>query len=254
MMTGVIAQPVIFDNGVIDGAGFVAGRPVSPGSVVSIFGSGLAASLLAGDTVPLSNTLGGVSVTFNGIPAPLYFVSQGQVNAQLPWNVLPEGQTTGQASIVVTSGGTPSAPRAVPVSTFSPAVFTIPPGEGFAVAINAADGSIAAPEGAIPGLPTHPVRPGDVLIVYANGLGPVDSPVPNGAPGGATLRNTLTVPTVLIGGQSAAVAFSGLTPQFPGINQLNVVVPSVGAGNAVPLQLQVGGITSSDKAVIAIAP
>jgi minor extracellular serine protease Vpr len=253
-MTGAIAQPVITSGSVIDGAGFVLGRPVAPGSVVSIFGSGLAASLMAGDTIPLSSTLNGVSVTFNGIQAPLYFVSPGQINAQMPWNMLPEGQASGQTNLVVTANGVASSPVAVPLATFAPSVFTIPPGQGFAVAINVSDGSIAAPPGAIPGLPTHAARVGDALIIYANGLGPVDTPIAPGAPANDILRNTRTVPTVLIGGQPATVLFSGLAPQFPGINQLNIVIPAVAAGNSIPLQLQVGGVTSSDKAVIAVGP
>src|SRR6185295_11883433 len=69
------AQPAISTGGVLDGAGFVVGQAVAPGSLVSIFGTGLATSLLQGDTVPLSTSIGGTSVTMNGIPAPLYFVS-----------------------------------------------------------------------------------------------------------------------------------------------------------------------------------
>jgi uncharacterized protein (TIGR03437 family) len=82
-----VAQPMVADNGVLDGAGFIVGQPVAIGSVVSIFGSGLAASLLSGDTIPLSNNLNGVQVTFNGVNAPLYFVSPGQINAQVPWEL-----------------------------------------------------------------------------------------------------------------------------------------------------------------------
>jgi uncharacterized protein (TIGR03437 family) len=63
------------------------------------------------------------------------------------------------------------------------------------------------------------------------------------------------MPVVLIGGVQAQVAFSGLSPEFPGVNQINVVVPQgVTPGNAVPLQLQVGGITSTDQVTIAISP
>jgi uncharacterized protein (TIGR03437 family) len=240
-----MAQPQIAPNGVLDGAGFVVGQPVAIGSAVSIFGSQLAVSLQGGDTIPLSTSLNGVQVTFNGIVAPLYFVSPGQINAQVPWELSP-----GNAAVVVTSQGVSSAPMQTSLARMSPNIFAA---GNFAIAINS-DGTLAAPAGSIPGLTTHAARAGEVLIVYANGLGPVDNPVPTGAPGGAILRRTMTVPVVLIGGQQAEVLFSGLTPQFPGINQLNVVVPNVAPGDAVPIQLRADGITSSDRVVIAVGP
>jgi uncharacterized protein (TIGR03437 family) len=67
------------------------------------------------------------------------------------------------------------------------------------------------------------------------------------------LRSTITIPVVMIGGVSAQVAFSGLSPQFVGVNQVNVVVPAgVTPGNAVPLQISVGGLTSTNQVTMAI--
>jgi len=245
----MFAQPQISSGGVLDGAGFVVGQAVAPGSLVSIFGNGLATSLLQGDTIPLSTNIGGTRVTMNGIAAPLYFVSGGQVNAQVPWDVLPQGVASGTANVVVTLNGATSPTLSVNVGQFSPNVFAA---GSFAIAITS-DGTLAAPAGAIPGLTTRPARVGETLVVYANGLGPVTEPIANGAPGNP-LRFTATKPVVLIGGIAANVAFSGLTPQYPGVNQLNVVVPSGASGSAVPIQLQVGGITSSNKVVIAVGP
>jgi uncharacterized protein (TIGR03437 family) len=241
------AQPSVVGGGVINGASFAKGQAVAAGSVVSIFGNGLAAATVPGSTVPLSTDISGTSVTFNGVAAPLYFVSAGQVNAQVPWSM-----ASGTANVVVTNGGVASAPTAVTIGTFSPAVFSIPPGAGIAIAINNADGSIAAPAGSIPGISTHPAKAGDALILYANGLGPVDSTPADGAPSLDKLRNTVNVPIVLVGGKPAQVVFSGLTPQFAGINQVNFVVPAGVTGNAVPVQLQMGGITSTDQVTIAV--
>jgi uncharacterized protein (TIGR03437 family) len=249
LSAAAIAQPVISSGGVLDGAGFVVGQAVAPGSLVSIFGSGLATSLLQGDTVPLSTTIGSTRVTMNGIPAPLYFVSGGQINAQVPWDVLAQGQTSGTANVVVSLNNVNSLAQTVNIGQFSPNVFAA---QGFAIAINPS-AQLSAPAGAIAGLTTRPARPGETLVVYANGLGPVTPTIANGAPGNP-LRNTVTVPTILFGGIAVTPAFSGLTPQFPGVNQINVVVPNGITGNAVPLQIRVGGITSSDKVVIAIQP
>jgi uncharacterized protein (TIGR03437 family) len=247
--TTAFAQPQISAGGVLDGAGFVVGQAVAPGSLVSIFGTGLATSLLQGDTVPLSTVIGGTRVTMNGVAAPLYFVSGGQVNAQVPWDVLPQGTASGTANVIVTLNGAASPARSVNIAPFSPNVFA---SGAFAIAITP-DGLLAAPPGAIPGLTTRPARAGETLVVYANGLGPVTPVIANGAPGNP-LRTTTTTPTVLFGGVAVTPAFSGLTPQFPGVNQINVVVPAGVTGNAVPLQVRTGGITSSDKVVIAVGP
>jgi uncharacterized protein (TIGR03437 family) len=90
------------------------------------------------------------------------------------------------------------------------------------------------------------------VIVYATGLGGVDHTPANGDISGATLANTLTVPQVMIGGITAQVVFSGLAPQFVGVNQLNVIIPNVPAGSAVPIQISVGGNTSPATTTMAV--
>ncbi len=249
--------PVVGNNGVVNGASFDNTTPIelAPGALLSIFGTQLADAIQFGDTVPLSNNIENVTVSFNGIPAGLTYVSPGQINAQLPWNVLVDGSTNGIATLTVTRDGVMSAPTVINVAATAPGVFSIPAGVGNAVAVinNDPQGAVAAPEGSIPGLATHPAAVGDILIVYATGLGPVDVPIDNGAAPGSQLRNTLAVPKVLIGGQTAQVLFSGLSPQFPGVNQLNVMIPAgVSPGDAVPLQLQMGNITTTNKVTIAI--
>ncbi len=249
--------PVVGNNGVVNGASFdnTAPAELAPGGLLSIFGTQLADSIQFGDTVPLSNTIENVTVSFNGIPAGLTYVSPGQINAQLPWNVLSAGATSGIATLTVTRDGVMSAPAVVNVAAVGPGVFSIPPAAGNAVAVINGDpnGAVAAPAGSIPGLATHPAAVGDILIVYATGLGAVDSPIDNGAAPGINTRHTLATPTVLIGGQTAQVLFSGLSPQFPGVNQLNVVIPAgVTPGDAVPFQLQMGNVTTTNKVTIAI--
>ncbi|MBV8845965.1 MAG: hypothetical protein JO307_24410 [Bryobacterales bacterium] len=246
------AQPSIFTGGVVNAASFAAAQPVAPGSLIAIFGNSLADSLLSSDTVPWSANLGGASVSVNGAPIPLSFVSTGQINAQMPWNALPPGVTSGTVNVSVqnTHGASVSVP--VNVGPAAPGIFSIPAGAGYAVAVNNRDGSVAAPPGAISGIVTHPAAVGDVLILYATGLGAVDNTPANGAASLDMVRNTLAVPTVLIGGNSAQVLFHGLSPQFPGVNQINLVVPQVSSGSSVPIQLQMGNITSTNQVVIAI--
>jgi uncharacterized protein (TIGR03437 family) len=240
--------PVVTPGSVSNAAN--GGIPVTPGSLVAIYGSELAGGLAQADSIPLATTLGTTSVTFNNIAAPLLFVSGGQINAQLPWNVLSSG-TTGTVNVVVTRSGQASAPQALQVGPFSPGIFAI---GNIAVAINP-DGSIAAPAGAIPGVATKPAKIGDPggLSIYCTGLGAVDSPVANGANSLDKLRTATTTPTVLIGGKPAQVVFAGLTPFFVGVYQVNVAVPAgTPTGNAVSLQLSLGGITTSASTTIAV--
>jgi uncharacterized protein (TIGR03437 family) len=251
--------PAVIDGGVLNGASFQKGQAIAPGSLISIFGSRLASKLAQADTIPLSTSLGGVSVQFvNGsvtMNAPVEFVLPddpanqvpSQINAQVPWNLIPDG-TTQTVSMIVTRDGTPSAPTSVTVSQFSPGIFA---NNGRAIAINQ-DGTLAWPANSVPGLTTHAAKPGDVIAIYANGLGALDSPVQDGHDSLDKLRNTLVKPIVTVGGISATVLFSGMTPQFPGVNQVNIVIPNAAPGNTVPLQLQIGGTTTSASITMAV--
>ena len=249
--------PVVANGGVLNGASFARGQSVTPGSLISIFGSSLAATTATADSIPLSTAMANVSVTFNGTPAPLNgvfhdAVNGDQINAQLPWGT---DTRSGTAQIVVTRGGVASAPVSVPVAQFAPGIFSTQFGVGQAIAINS-DGSLAAPVGSIPGLATHPAKIGDPIgiAILATGLGPVTPPVGDGRNTLDVLRNTVTMPAVLIGGVPANVSFSGLAPQFVGVNQVNVQLPpGTPAGDKVTLQIQIGGVTSTDQVTIAVS-
>ena len=250
MAIGAGAQtPVVTSGGVSNAANGIT--PVTPGSLVSIYGSNLAAGLAQANSIPLSTTLNNVSVTFNGIQSPLLFVSGGQINAQLPWNVLSSG-TTGSVNVVVNNNGAMSSAQSVQVGPFSPGIFAI---NNIAVAINP-DGSIAAPAGAISGVSTKPAKIGDPggLVILCTGLGAVSPTVANGANSLDALRTATTTPTVMVGGKAVPVVFAGLSPQFVGVNQINVSLPAgTPTGNNVSLQIQVGGVTTSSAVTIAVS-
>jgi len=250
LVPALYGQPSVVPGGVVNAASFAKDQAVTAGSLVSIFGTSLASGLALADSIPLSTALGDVqSVTFNNIPAPLIFVSDTQINAQLPWEVA----GSAAASVVVNRGSGSSAAAAVPIGAFSPGIFSVQFGVGQAIAFFS-DGTLAAPVGSIPGLATRPAKAGDTVVIFATGLGAVDPPAQTGRQPG-TLTKTTTTPVVLIGGVQAHVDFSGLSPQFPGVNQINVVVPQgITPGDAVPLQLQVGGITTTDQVTIALGP
>src|SRR6202051_1685045 len=147
-MAGVaLAQaPSILDGGIVNGASFAAGQPVTGGALVSIFGNHLATQLASADTVPLSTQLGGVTVQFvNGnttLSAPLLFTGPGNpdlINAQVPWSIVPPNSTQ-TVNVVVSLNGVASAPKPVMVGPFSPGIFAV---NGRAVVVNNADGTLA---------------------------------------------------------------------------------------------------------------
>ncbi|HZT31384.1 MAG TPA: IPT/TIG domain-containing protein [Bryobacteraceae bacterium] len=247
-LSAALAQtPTVTPGGVLNAASYDKSAPIAPGSLVAIFGSNLAAAQASADSIPLSTARGDVqAVTFNGQAAPILFVSPGQINVQVPW-----GTSQGSASVMVNRGGNTSAPVSVQVAGSSPGIFAVNFGTGPAIAINS-DGTLAAAAGSIPGLTTHPAKAGDVLEVLATGLGAVNQQVPDGnIPAG--LATTSVTPTVMIGGVQAQVQFSGLSPQFPGVYQVNVMVPQgVAPGGNVPIQFQMGGITTTNQITIAV--
>jgi uncharacterized protein (TIGR03437 family) len=249
-------QPVVPAGAVLNAASFATNQGVAPGSLVSIFGTNLASSLAQADSIPLSTSLGSVSVTFNNTAAPLLFVNHDpvngdQINAQVPFEV-----GTGTAQLVVIRGGTSSTPVGVNVISAAPGIFSIASGVGQAIAYGNSDGQLAAPVGSIAGLTTHPAAIGDptTLVILATGLGAVNPPVVTGsAVTDGQIHNTVVNPTVLVGGVPAQLVFSGMQPQYPGVYQLNIILaPGTPTGDTVPLQLMMNEITTTDKVTIAV--
>jgi uncharacterized protein (TIGR03437 family) len=255
--------PVIAPGGVLNGASFdKTGQPIPAGALVSIFGTNLSAATASADSVPLSTTLSNVNVSFNGIAAPLKDVvhnatSGDQINAQVPWEVLTSGTGTTSAQVIVTRNGVPSAPLPITVGAAAPGIFTFPGGVGQAVAYANNDGAIAAPTNS--GLPftSRPAKIGDpaTLVILATGLGPVNPAAKDGANvNDGQLHNTVMSPQVMVGGVQAQVVFSGMTPQFVGVYQVNVILAAgTPTGNAVPLQITINGITSRNDVTIAVS-
>ena len=258
----------------VNAASFV-GAPVV-GGLASFFGSFPGVSFLAPSEIPLPRRLGPVQVEFfpatgaaalakngthgqaGGVLAPLLFVSNGQINLHIPWEV---DRAMGPTTVVVSIDGVSSEPVVVPFSPATPGVFTFDFGPGRAVAINNADGSIAQPVGSLDslGIAAKPVTAGDVLLILATGLGPVTPSPETGEDslderGEFTIRETIFRPSVFLAGVEVPVLFSGLSPQFVGVYQVNVLVPGgLEPGNAVSLIVEVNGVRSREDVTIAVS-
>jgi uncharacterized protein (TIGR03437 family) len=246
---GYSQAPVI--TGAVNAASLAEDQPLSPGSLVSLFGTELATSTAIASTVPLPDSIADVSVKFSGIRTPLQFVSPGQINLQVPWRVEP-----GTTDIVVTVSGHKSAAFGAPVGPVSPGIFTIPSGSRQALAINS-DGSIVANYGSIPGVRAAPASVGNTITILATGLGLVTPAISDGAASSDQVRTTVAKPTVLVSGSPAVVTFCGLSPQFVGVNQINIVVPEAawgptGGGGECPIQIELGDILSFDQVTIPV--
>ncbi len=255
--------PVVNAGGVVNDGNY-SSQGVAPGSIVGIFGTNLASKVAINDTIPLSTSLDTVtSVTFNGVQAGLYFVGPLQINAQLPFESLAANATSGTVDIVVTTSSGASVAQTVNVLPAVPGIFTAnQSGAGQAIATDNSTNLIAAPASSIAGVTTSPISlsSGHALIVWCTGLGAVTPSIADGAnsynsDGSYTLRNTALQPTVTIGGIEAQFVYSILSPQYVSEYQIGVV-PAAGTptGNAVPLQITINGITTSNQVTIAVAP
>jgi uncharacterized protein (TIGR03437 family) len=256
-----LAQTPMVNAGGVLNSGSYSTQGVAPGSIVSIFGTNLAANVATADSIPLSGSLGDVtSVTFNGVPATLFFVGPLQINAQLPWDVLPSGTDTGSVNIVVTRATGTSQPQTVPVIQTSPGIFTVNQnGLGQAFAYDNTTGAVAAPTGTTIGsfkIAPISISSKHALIIACTGLGAVTPPIGNGVPGGTpNFSQTNLMPTVLVGGVQAQFVYSLLSPQYVSEYQIGIVLAEgTPTGNQVPLQIQINGVTTTDQVTIAVAP
>ena len=239
VIVGQQPAPFLSSGGVVNGASFAAGSPVAPGSIVSIFGSNLATSASGSGPVPLATTLVSSSVSIAGRLAPLFYVSQSQINAQIPFET-----PAGSATVSVEVNGLQSNVITVQVANSAPGVFLYL--SNHAVAQHPGDLSIDSPD--------NPSKVGSVIVVYATGQGAVSVLLASGAgaPSAEPLARTSLATTCTIGGKDAAVQFAGLTPGLVGLLQVNVVVPPLAKGD-YPLVLTIGGV-ASPAATLSVTP
>jgi uncharacterized protein (TIGR03437 family) len=235
-------------GGAVNVASYASGAAVAPGSLLAIFGTGLASRTeRAGASWPVF--LGGAKLTLGGHLLPLYFVSPLQINGQVPW----EAAGLGEAMLSIESDGLPGNSIQVKLAPFAPGIFSADmSGAGQGAILISLEGVPAAPAGSPFG--GHPARRGDYISIYCTGLGPVTNQPPTGAPGPLDpLAWTIVQPVVTIGGVEAEVSYSGLAPGYVGLYQVNVKLPAgAPAGDTVPVVLRIGGV-NSNTVTIALA-
>lgn len=233
------------------------GPGVAGGSIFVVFGSGLGPAELALGKVPYPGQLpvgaGGTRVTFRSLVTEEVFTAylihswHSQVSGIVPSQLPP-----GLAEVTVSYDGMESEPALAAIVEISPALFTVSEsGRGAAVVQNH-ESTVSQPLNSL----TRPAAPGQYIVLWGTGLGPIDGP-DNVAPPLGNLRDDIGVR--FNNGVEAVVvpaAYAGRSPQFPGVDQINVRIPDDGSielGCYQSLGLQIGHRGWSGLGTIAIS-
>ncbi len=230
--------------GVVNAASYQGGG-VSPGELITIFGTGFGPATFAGLTLApsklVSTTAGSTQVFFDGVPSPMVYSVNNQVSAIVPYEVA--GKTSTQMSIYY--NGETSAKLTVPVVAGVPGLFTADASGSGELAMFNQDGSKNSA--------SNPIAAGQVAVLFGTGEGQTS---PAGVDGllanGAVLPAPVQQVSVTIGGMPASVQYFGAAPGLvAGVFQTNVVVPAGVHGNAAVIVI-VGTATSSSAGTMAV--
>jgi uncharacterized protein (TIGR03437 family) len=182
-----------------------------------------------------------VGAIVNGKSAYVYYISPTQINILTPPDAM-----SGPVQVVVNNNGASSASFTAQAQALSPSFFVF--GGGPYVAATHADGNLLGPVSLYPGS-TTPAKPGETIVLYANGFGPTSAPVVSGS---VTQTGTLSpLPVIKIGGNTATVQFAGLNIT-PGEFQFNVVVPPNTPDGDQPISATYNGLSTQAGTLITI--
>jgi uncharacterized protein (TIGR03437 family) len=206
------SAPVLTPHGTLHSFNPLVGAALAPGTIIQTYGQNLASETSQPATIPLPTMVNGTSVLVGGETAPLYYVSAGQINAQLPFDLDP----TKQYQIIVLANGALTTPDTVQLSAATPGFAAFPDSTLIA---QHADGSLVSA--------TSPARSGEYLVAYLAGMGGTNAtPASGAASPGSPLAVPVATPVLTINGTQYPIAFAGLTPGLVGLYQLNFQVPS----------------------------
>ncbi len=242
-------EPQLSARKIVNAAGGSGGR-VAPGEILVLFPSNVGPPGLAGGQIDSSGrvttSLGETRVFFDGIPAPMAYSVQGDVEAVVPYEVASRKTT----EIVVEYQGSRSAPVRLPVVPSAPALFTLDSsGRGQAAMLNETGCCNSA---------RNPATRGHVAVAYATGEGQT---VPPGITGSVSAHTRIAdypaprLPVrITVGGKPAQILYAAEAPHaVAGLLQVNFRIPAnAPLGEAVPIVLQVGNARSPDGVTIAI--
>jgi uncharacterized protein (TIGR03437 family) len=233
-ITGVVtanAAPVLTPNGTLHVFDPLVGGSLGPGNIAQIYGANLASQPTVSSALPLSTLLGGTQVIIGGVAAPLYFVSPGQINAQVPFELI-AGK---QYQVVVSANGALTTPEPIQLTAVSPGIAAFPSGQIIAQHL---DGSLVTQ--------TAAAKPGEFIIFYLAGLGSTDNAVATGAASPASpLAHPVSEPVLTLNGVVQPYQFVGLTPGIVSLYQINFLIPAGTPDGDLPLVVSQAGVGSN---------
>ena len=248
VVLNVVAQtpPIASAGGLIANDTLGVGESMAQGDIVALYGH----QFTYGDEVnatslPLPATLGGTQVLVNGQPVPVYYVGPSQIDFEIPIDA-----ATGDGTVQVVRNGQPGNLIYVNIKDRVPHFLLF----------NGPYAIMTTPDGTLTGIPTHPVKAGDVVVIYMIGLGPTSPVVPSGtaSPGSPLAVIDVTATQACFGVPSpfspipcVTPQFVGLTPGFVGLYQVNVAIPQDLASGSLPFSFAVNG-TGSDVVQLAV--
>ncbi len=222
------------------------GPSIVPGQMVDVWGTRMGPAAGAGLALDangmVSTAVGGVRVLFDGIPAPIVYVSATQCSAVAPYF----GASGAVTHVQVEYQGVRSDPLQIAVASAGPGLFT-------SNASGTGQGAIVNQDNSINSA-ANPASRGSVVALWGTGEGVTDPPGVDGRLAVDVLPKPVAAVSVDIGGQQASVQYAGAAPGLmPGVLQVNALIPSgVAAGAAVPVHITVGGVRSQDGVTLAV--
>ncbi len=226
----VPATPTFTANSIVNAASYVGNGVVSPGGISSIYdvttnslGPNPYVQVTAYDPYGnLPTSAGGVTVTFDGVPAPIYLAYAGQLNIQVPFEVA--GKTS--TKVVVNNYGSQSAPVTVAVAAAQPAFFTSTAAGQDAIIQNFPDYTLNSA--------ANPIARGGIVILYGTGIGKLSYNLGTGQPGVVPPASYSSAYSCSFGGQTAS-AYGYWNYGFVGEATWTVTVPTSSPTGAVTL-------------------
>lgn len=238
------ATPTATAAGVVNAASFLGG-PVAAGEIVTIFGTGIGPPTLAGLSLTrlglVDNFRADTSVFFDGIPAPIIYVSEGQSSVIVPYSVAGKAST----QMVIEYQGRRSAPVTLTVAASAPALFSSnSTGKGVGAILNE-NSSINSPE--------NPAAKGSVVVLFGTGEGQTGPPGVDGQLASSVFPKPVLPISVTIGGSTAEILYSGAAPGLvAGVFQVNARIPTDAASGNVPVVVTVGAASSQPELTVAV--
>ncbi len=234
--------PTLAPGGTLNNLNPVVGAPLAPGTIAQVYGTGLAPALVSTGAPPLPTTFNNTYALVGSTLAPLYALSSGQINIQIPY----EATANQQTPIVLSVNNAITLPQMLSIVPTTPGVLSADNGPTPPSVQNGAN--IIAQHSANGSLVTSasPATPGEALVMYLVGMGATKPSIASGAETPfAPLSYATVQPTVTVGSQTSKVLFAGLTPGFVGLFQIDFEVPASASSGQLEVDVTQNGVAAN---------